>query len=166
MKRKALFVVFIVFSIVALANNDLIAIRMELNLAAEDEKVAQTFYNQMSPVNDSSPPILIGFKAISILIMGKHAFNPYTKLKHFYRGKEMLDKAIALETNLELHFLRFAVQTNIPSFLPYTGDIEYDKKYIFLNLGKSKDKDLIKRIILYLSQTKYCSDADLKQILQ
>ena len=78
----------------------------------------------------------------------------------------MLDKAIALETNLELHFLRFAVQTNIPSFLPYTGDIEYDKKYIFLNLGKSKDKDLIKRIILYLSQTKYCSDADLKQILQ
>ena len=70
MKRKALFVVFIVFSIVALANNDLIAIRMELNLAAEDEQVAQTFYNQMSPINDSSPPLLIGFKAISILIMG------------------------------------------------------------------------------------------------
>jgi len=166
MKLKVLFIAFIVTSITTQANNDLNAMRKELNLAAEHEHIAQSFYNQMSLINNSSPPILIGFKAISILIMGKHAFNPYTKLKHFYKGKEMLDKAIEMETNLELYFLRFAVQTNIPSFLPYTGDIENDKTYIFLNLEKSKDKDLINRIILYLSETKYCSDAELKQLLQ
>ena len=166
MKLKALIIAFIVMSITTQANNDLLAIRIELNLAAENEQVAQSFYNQMSLISNSSPPILIGFKAISILIMGKHAFNPYTKLKHFYKGKEMLNKAIELETNLELHFLRFAVQTNIPSFLPYTSDIENDKKYIFLNLKESKDKDLIKRIIHYLNQTKHCSDAELKQLLQ
>jgi hypothetical protein len=66
-----------------ISNNNLIAMRIELNLAAENEHIAQSFYNQMSLINNSSPPILIGFKAISILIMGKHAFNPYTKLKHF-----------------------------------------------------------------------------------
>ena len=166
MKHKILLIVFILFSIIGKGNTDLISIRLELNLAAEDEKVAQSFYNRMSPIDDTSPPILIGFKAISILIMGKHAFNPYTKLKHFYIGKELLDKAIELETSLELHFLRFAVQTNIPLFLPYTGDIEYDKSYIFHNLNQSKDKDLIKRIVLYLGETKYCSDEELKNLLQ
>ena len=60
MKRKALFVVFIVFSIVALANNDLIAIRMELNLAAEDEKVAQTFYICLQKSNNINT-FVVGF---------------------------------------------------------------------------------------------------------
>ena len=164
MIKYFIFFLLVLFETSIFANTDLVALRIEINIAAEDEKVAVTFYERMSQVNETSIPILLGFKAISILIMGKHSFNPYIKLKYFYQGKSILDKAIEKESSLELHFLRFAVQTNIPPFLPYTGDIEGDKKIIFSNLYKSTDQDLVKRIIKYMGSTEYCSENELKQL--
>lgn len=147
------------------AETNLIALRTELNKAAENKQIAESFFDKMSNIDEQSQPILLGFKAISILIMGKHSFNPYSKLKYFYWGKGLLDKAIEKENSLELHFFRFAVQTNIPSFLPYTGDIQTDKEIIFSYLPKTKDRDLIKRIVAYMSSTKYCSEGEIKKLL-
>ena len=165
MKRLVICLCFFTMCNFLFADAKLVALRTELNEAAEDKTIAQSFFNKMSVINEQSPPLLIGFKAISILIMGKHSYNPYTKLKYFYWGKDLLDKAIEKEKSLELHFFRFAVQTNIPSFLPYTSDIQTDKKIIFSHLPTTKDLDLIKRIVAYMPSTKYCNEVEIKKLL-
>ena len=147
MKHFVTYFCFFIISNFLFADSNLVALRTELNEAAEDKTIAQSFFNKMTNINEQSPPILIGFKAISILIMGKHSFNPYTKLKYFYWGKDLLDKAIEKEKSLELHFFRFAVQTNIPSFLPYTGDIQIDKEIIYIEYADVTPKGVnIKQI--------------------
>ena len=50
----------------------------------------------MSPITNDSSSILLAYKAISILVKGKHSYNPYTKLKYFYWGKDLLDFAKVL----------------------------------------------------------------------
>lgn len=76
------------------------------------------------------------------MMMAKHVVNPFAKLSYFKKGKNMLEKAIEADSeNVELRFLRYAAQTNAPSFLGYDDHIAGDKKFL-LQTGDSIDKTL------------------------
>ena len=164
MKRLVLLFLYLYCSSVLYAQNNLIDLRILLEKSAKNKEYAELFFNKMSPITNDSSSILLAYKAISILVKGKHSYNPYTKLKYFYWGKDLLDIAIDREKKLELHYLRFAVQVNIPSFLPYRENIQEDKEIIFSYLPKTNDNDLITRIIRYLPTTKYCTEKEIKQL--
>mgnify|MGYP006118611537 CR=1 FL=1 len=68
MKHFVTYFCFFIISNLLFADSNLVALRTELNEAAEDKTIAQSFFNKMTNINEQSPPILIGFKAISILI--------------------------------------------------------------------------------------------------
>lgn len=81
--------------------------------------------------NEKNNPLMLGYKGSGTMLMAKHVFNPFTKMSYFKKGKQMLEKAIKLEeNNIELRFLRFNAQTNMPSFLGYNNSIENDKKFL------------------------------------
>ena len=64
-------------------------------------------------------------------MLAKHDSNPVKKWRYFYKGKDMLENAInKYPNNLELRFLRYCVQLNVPDFLAYKSHLESDKEII------------------------------------
>lgn len=132
--------------------------------AATEEKYCKELIKLLELYNENSHPLLLGYKASAIMMMAKYAFSPFTKLAYFKKGKKLLDKAIAKDNHsIELRFLRFAAQTNAPSFLGYNDQIDSDKYFLLQSLVKVTDPNLKKIIILYMNKSYYLT-ADQKKI--
>jgi hypothetical protein len=89
------------------------------------------------------------------MMMCNYVANPYTKVKYFYAGKGDLEKAIkASPGDVELRYLRYAVQEHVPSVLNYNGSMSEDRKILVTYLNdagnREKDPDLHARIMKYL----------------
>lgn len=94
-----------------------------------------------------------GYKGIAYMMMARQAWNPVSKWSYFNKGKHTLEKAIKADpSNTELRYLRFSVQTNLPSFLRYSGNIEEDEQFIRTHLQQLADEDLKMRVQAYLNQ--------------
>jgi len=121
--------------------------------AVTDKNAAQKLIKLLKPYN-SNHPLLLGYKASGIMLMAKHALNPFKKLKYFKEGKNILQKAVeADKKNVELRLLRFAVQSNAPSFLGYDDHIQTDKEFLIENVPKLNDDTLKSYIISYLESS-------------
>ena len=87
------------------------------------------------------------------MIMAKHVFNPFSKLSYFNKGKLILEKAIQAEgKNVELRFLRYSIQTNVPAFLGYKSNLKNDYNFLKQAIPGIKDSVLKKIITSYLQQ--------------
>lgn len=78
-----------------------------------------------------------------------------------------MEKAIAADTSsVETRYIRFVLQSNVPSILNYNKQIISDKKYILSNLGKIKtnDGELYLKITSYLLATKQIQQSELDKI--
>lgn len=149
---------------------DLSSCRKLLDHAVEDKKTALKFYGQLKSAKKEGDPVLLGFRAMSEFLMCKHLINPFSRLAHFNKGKELLETAIQENnTHPELLFFRLSTQSNLPAVLKYNGNIEADKKALIAFLvnynGKVQpDPVLYQRIKTYLLLNKYCSSAEKARI--
>lgn len=70
-----------------------------------------------------------GFKA-------KHSANPVKKLEYVKKGLALLNEAVLADAiNVEIRFLRFSVEENIPSIVSFKSHVEADKKMIIGSLS-------------------------------
>ena len=84
-------------------------------------------------------------------------------MSYFKKGKKILENAIkADDKNVELRFLRFNIQTHIPSFLGYNNDIDSDKFFLETSFQKITDENLKAFLLPYLKNSDYIS-ADIKK---
>lgn len=89
------------------------------------------------------------------MMQAKHAFNPISKWNLFKDGKKILESAIASDpNNIELRYLRLTIQSNVPSFLGYSGKIETDKAFLLSKLNSITDKELHQMVTSYLDKVK------------
>ena len=124
--------------------------------AVSDEASCSKLVNMLAPYNENNNPLYAGYRASAIMMMAKHAFNPFSKMSYFKKGKSILEKAIkADEENIELRFLRFNAQTHMPSFLGYDGSIEADKKFLESSFSTIKDAQLKEFLWPYLQKSIY-----------
>lgn len=78
-----------------------------------------------------SDPLLLAYKASAIALKGKFAISPVSKVKYAKTALSQLDSLISKHTtNVEIVFLRLAIEHNIPSFLNMSSHIEQDKEVI------------------------------------
>lgn len=123
--------------------------------ASEEERFVGEMLRQLDRV-DRNEPLWIGYRGMAYMLKAKHAWNPYLKLSHFQAGRELLEKAIAREPeNIELRFLRFSVQSNAPSFLGYSSNLDEDLTTILTGWPGLRDDDLKQRIRQYLIKSNY-----------
>ena len=94
-------------------------------------------------------PTSSGYYALAVMMQAKLYGNPFTKLSYFNQGKKILEASILKDPqNVELRFLRFAVQTEIPSILLYFTEIDEDQSILDEYL-KSNNDALCSRIQAY-----------------
>lgn len=146
-----------------------LGLRTKYYASAEDSDSADEFYEMMKPVSDGAPPVSKAYKAMSAMLLAKHAINPVNKISYFREGRSLLEKVIKEQpANPELRFLRFTVQENAPFFLDYSGDREDDLKHIYSFLSdpgrRNADPDLTRRMAEYLREGEGLSDQLRKEL--
>lgn len=133
-----------------LAQEDVVALRNTFYKVAEKNVSAATLLDKAAKMPTA---LAQGYKGIAYLMMARQAWNPVSKWSYFNKGKHTLEKAIKADpNNTELRYLRFSVQTNLPSFLRYSGNIEEDEQFIRTHLQQLQDDDLKMRVQAYLNR--------------
>jgi hypothetical protein len=112
--------------------------------------------------------VLMAYKGAALTTMANCKKMPFGKLSVFNEGKDWIEKAVGLEPdNIEIRFIRFTVQTNVPEFLKY-DDREIDKEIILEHLTlqniSEKDPDLEKRIARYLMESGNLTEEEQKKV--
>ena len=140
-------------------------VRLLYEKSAKDESACNKLIEILSVYNENNNPLYAGYKASAIMMMAKHVFNPFSKMSYFKKGKKILEDAInADDKNVELRFLRFNVQTHMPSFLGYNNDIEMDKTFLETSFQKITDENLKEFLLPYLKNSDYISADKKKQL--
>ncbi len=129
-------------------NNDISTIRTLYLSAYTNESNCNHFGEKLMSIQDEENVLIKGYKGCFYFIKCKFINNPISKFIYFNKGKELLESAIQTDPNsIELRFLRYTIQKNIPRFLLYYDNIEKDLKFVNENLNKTTNKD-IKNFIL------------------
>ena len=147
---------------------DLQYYRQLMERSQKSSQSARTFYEHTRQIQNTGHPTLLGYKAMSELMMCNHVSGPFNKLGYFNRGKKMLELAIEKDgNNAELRFMRFCVQDNVPAILNYSGELDADKEFLIRYLKKAgaKDEALHQQIRAYLQNHQLCS-SDEKQTIK
>ncbi|WP_316839450.1 hypothetical protein [Pedobacter gandavensis] len=162
--KIASFVIMLLFATKIYATEpEIEKVKSLFQASAKSKDAADQLLKLLSRVNESSAPLLISYKGAAEMMQAKYAFNPINKVKRFNNGKRLIEDAVKkAPEHMEIRFLRFAVQTNLPAFLNYNDAIQKDKKYLLSNLKTTKDKTLKQNIVKYLSTSKYCSAEEKK----
>ncbi len=155
--KKWLFLLLIIFCTKAFAFDPSESeIRLLYQQAATKEQSCQKLIHILQSYNENNNPLLAGYKACATMMMANYVFSPFRKMSYFSKGKNLLEKSIEKQKdNIELRFLRFAVQTSVPSFLGYGSLIKQDKLLLINAVSKLKDLQLRQLIISFLQQSKY-----------
>lgn len=78
------------------------------------------------------------YKAAMLLMKAKFAFFPFIKWSYFKKGSKLLDSSIESDPkNIEMRYIRFLFQNEIPKFLGYHKSIEQDYNLIINNIINS-----------------------------
>jgi hypothetical protein len=126
-------------------------VRIMLHSATTNEEACIKLINLLGPYNETNNPLLFGYRGGATMLMAKHVFNPFSKLSYFKKGRSMLETAIKVEkNNIELRFLRYSIQTNVPGFLNYNSDKNSDRAFLSSSITRLKDQELQKIISDYL----------------
>ncbi|MEJ7779687.1 MAG: hypothetical protein WKF68_08855 [Daejeonella sp.] len=153
--RKIILSVFLIcYSLICMANEPSISeVRLKLHKATSNEKACRELIAELGPYNERNNALFTGYRGGANMIMAKHVFNPFSKLSYFNKGKSMLEKAIQAEgKNVELRFLRYSIQTNVPVFLGYKSHLKNDYDFLKQAIPAIKDSNLKKIITSYLQQ--------------
>lgn len=165
MKFLAVLILMITYNALEFNESDVATLRKLYYEAAEDKAAVKKLSALLAKVNDKSDAILIGYKGAAEMMEAKYAFNPITKLSKFNRGKNYLEKAIKKDQKeVELRFIRFSIQNNLPSFLGYNDHIKPDKLMLMNAVPSLTDKQLKNNIIDYLIISKQCNEEEIKKL--
>lgn len=76
-----------------------------------------------------------GYKAAMLLMKAKFAFFPFNKWSYFKNGLELLDSSIESDPkNIEMRYIRFLFQSEIPKLLGYHKNLQEDYNLIINNI--------------------------------
>jgi len=137
MKRAFYILLLLIFSNTLFADPNtaqLDKLRTEYLIALSDYLNAPKVYESFLKVENPSAQILAYPGALEA-IMTKTTWNVFKKISYLNKSEESFKKAIKLAPNdVEIRFMRLAVQYEIPEDLGFSKEMESDKKFIIQNI--------------------------------
>ncbi|QNK63224.1 hypothetical protein H7F33_01500 [Pedobacter sp. PAMC26386] len=165
MKIAAFFIMLLFVTKSYSAEPEIQETRNLFEASAYSKASADQLLKLLSNIEQSSPPLFICYKGVAEMMQAKYSFNPINKFRRFKKGKILIEEAVKKDLgNIEIRFLRFAIQTSLPAFLHYNDDIHKDKIYLLANLKTTKDKKLRENILRYLSLSKHCTAQEKRRL--
>ena len=119
-------------------------LRKQYEKAVVKEEEAELMWTWLEDYEGTQGEIL-AYKASSRALMARYSWNPYNKLSYLKESMKFFRKAVKVDAeNIEIRFLRFAIQHYIPSFLDLSEEIHEDKEVMMRNFSRYADFHLQK----------------------
>ena len=100
-------------------------------------------------------PTIYAYNAAAKMTMANHTIWPTSKLSYFKSGKRKLEEAVKnYPDNIEIRYIRYAVQNGSPEFLGYRENMKEDRKKIELNIDVVDWPNWFKTIVNKVISTK------------
>lgn len=132
--------------------DDFTQIRNMYTSSIENEKNCEDFGKHMLNLNYDENNLYQAYLGCYYFIKCKFTSSNMLKFKYFNKGKELLESSINNNaSSIELRFLRYSIQVNLPRILFYYKDIEKDLNFVQYNLKFLKDEKLKKYILKSLN---------------
>jgi len=166
---KKIFLIFfcLIYTLLVQANGSIELARKEFKKAVYSAKVNNEVY-QVLVSDKKQDPLTQAYVAYFTALKARHVVNPYEKMRFVRSFDQAIKKAVALAPdNLEIRFLRFSVQEQLPTFLGYSKEIEVDKKMILQQIQLQREDvpaNFKKDMIAVLLNSKTLSTAEKKII--
>lgn len=145
--------------------NSIPELRRQMLRAISSPKVVDSLYNNLH--NDSpKQPLVVAYLGALEALKAKDSWNPYNKIRFLNLSGKTVAKAVtASPDDMEIRFVRFSIQTNLPHFLGLNKDLDADKIQILHQLKQknygSADKLFVQNIIKFMIDSKHCSPQEI-----
>ena len=145
-------------------------IRKLLITALDSKKTTDSLYTSLGTVKNRSS-LLNAYMGALEACKAKHAWNPYYKIKYLNDSEKTLQAAVVNDPhNIEIRFMRFSIEHNVPKFLGYTKNLVVDREEMIRQINNkhyaSADTTLVKTIINFLLDSKRCTPAEQTSLKQ
>lgn len=121
-------------------NNEIMSIRSLYLNASKSEYHCNKFGEKINEKENVSSILIKGYEACFYFIKCKFIDNPIEKISYFNKGKKLLESLIEENPDaIELRFLRYSIQKNLPRVLLYYDNIEKDLNFVYKNIDNIKD---------------------------
>lgn len=127
------------------------ALRREYEHATKDSATCGKLYKKLIK-SSNADNITTAYRGAVTMAWANHAKTKKEKLSLFSEGKKLLEKAITAEnSNIEMRFLRFSIQSNAPKALGYIKQMTEDKAFMLQNYNATENA-VVKRMISTFAQ--------------
>lgn len=112
---------------------------------ARNEQKLERLQNELHSKRDV---ISKAYYGAFVMMSAEHTSYPLRKYNRFQKGKTILESCIRQKPQLaELRYIRFMIQSNVPSFLGYSSQLEEDLDLILKHKKQlSADAKLYQRV--------------------
>jgi hypothetical protein len=136
-------------------------LRKQLLEALEKKNLTDSLYKVFSAAPNKSP-LNTCYLGVIQALKAKHAWNPYFKVKYLNDADKTLQTAVNREPdNIEIRFMRFSIEHNVPGFLGYTKHLVADREEMIKQLDRkhytTADHEVVVTIIKFLLESKRCT---------
>jgi hypothetical protein len=122
------------YSVFAGQETDIPALRRLFYEARDSEAKAEQLFKEIGNY-EGGEAILIAYKAGAYALKAKHGTNPLNKLKSIKRAQQYFTEAVKRDPeNLEIRFMRYAVEVQTPGSLGYSKHVQEDKELLISGL--------------------------------
>lgn len=140
---------------------DLKALRKKLIQAIDSQHTTDSLYTMLDRLHQKTPLTTAYLGALGAL-KAKHTWNPYFKIKYLNLSEKLMQQAVDEEPhNIEILFMRFSIQHNVPGFLGYAKNLVTDREEMITQLSRKNygtaDRELTISIIKFLIDSRRCT---------
>jgi hypothetical protein len=172
MKKYSLYVLLLTVLLIGVSkgasSQNLEIVREDVLRAIDNSKTTDSLFDVINrqPVR---LPVINAYMGALLALKAKHTWNPYAKLRYLNDAEKTLGEAVNNDPeNLEIRFLRFSVECNVPAFLGAGKNLEEDHRIMLSQLEKKEygtaDKKLVVTIIRFLINSNKCNTAQLDHL--
>lgn len=153
-----------------IAEPNLHVIRKQLVTAINSSKTTDSLYRNLGLIKNRTG-LVNGYIGTLQALKAKHTWNPYFKIKYLNDAERTFKGAVTRDpANIEIRFMRFSVEHNVPGFLGYTKNLVADRTEIIKQIDRkhysSADTALVKTIITFLIDSKRCTPTENRNLSQ
>ena len=129
---------------------------------------SRSFHDLLKEIDNPTPTVK-AYQAVSEAMLAQVVWNPFTKLSQVSKYNNQMEMAIIDDAdNIEIRFLRLAIESNLPSFLGMSTHMDEDLDQIIANLSSvsnmNVDSKFGRYIFYFLESTGLCDDSQIAQM--
>ncbi|MEM9981747.1 MAG: hypothetical protein AAF734_04565 [Bacteroidota bacterium] len=113
-------------------------IRKAYSRASDSAAATQQLEQLIKQQSQQHHPVILAYKAVVEALKAKFVWLPFQKMSHLNTMRNLFYKAVeGEENNIEIRFLRFSIQANLPAILMQSPNLKEDKSVIIENIDSS-----------------------------